>query len=192
MQLTGILRTWHDDRGYGFIAPTHGGAELFVHISAFPQDGSRPIEGESVAYELGRGNNGKPQAVRVLRLAIGSAPPRRAAVAAPRRTPSAGRARGTSSRLRAGIVFAMVVACVAYAYSRYARLESARTPPVAAEPVSARAVAPAAVPYRCDGRTMCSQMTSCAEATYFLNNCPGTKMDGNHDGIPCEQQWCRK
>jgi hypothetical protein len=39
---------------------------------------------------------------------------------------------------------------------------------------------------------MCQQMTSCAEATYFLNNCPGTKMDGNHDGVPCEQQWCRK
>jgi hypothetical protein len=33
-------------------------------------------------------------------------------------------------------------------------------------------------------------MTSCAEAKFFLNNCPGTKMDGNNDGIPCEQQWC--
>ncbi|MBP9916182.1 MAG: excalibur calcium-binding domain-containing protein [Thiobacillaceae bacterium] len=44
--------------------------------------------------------------------------------------------------------------------------------------------------YSCDGRTHCSQMTSCAEATYFLRNCPDTKMDGNHDGVPCEQQWC--
>lgn len=44
--------------------------------------------------------------------------------------------------------------------------------------------------YRCDGRTHCSQMTSCAEATYFLRNCPGVKMDGNNDGVPCEQQWC--
>ena len=48
----------------------------------------------------------------------------------------------------------------------------------------------AAIAFRCDGRTMCSQMTSCAEAKYFLRNCPGTKMDGNHDGVPCEQQWC--
>ncbi len=45
--------------------------------------------------------------------------------------------------------------------------------------------------YRCDGRTHCSQMTSCAEATFFLRNCPGVKMDGDGDGIPCEQQWCR-
>lgn len=46
--------------------------------------------------------------------------------------------------------------------------------------------------YRCDGRTHCSQMTSCAEATFFLKNCPGVKMDGDNDGIPCEQQWCKR
>jgi hypothetical protein len=44
--------------------------------------------------------------------------------------------------------------------------------------------------FRCDGRTRCSQMTSCAEATFFLKNCPGVKMDGNGDGVPCEKQWC--
>ncbi|MBA3588966.1 excalibur calcium-binding domain-containing protein [Methylibium sp.] len=50
---------------------------------------------------------------------------------------------------------------------------------------------PAASPtFKCDGRTHCSQMTSCAEATFFLKSCPGVKMDGNNDGVPCEQQWC--
>ena len=44
--------------------------------------------------------------------------------------------------------------------------------------------------FRCDGRQYCSQMRSCAEAKYFLANCPGAKMDGNRDGTPCEQQWC--
>ena len=44
--------------------------------------------------------------------------------------------------------------------------------------------------FSCDGRTHCSQMTSCAEAKYFLANCPGVKMDGDRDGIPCEEQWC--
>ncbi len=44
--------------------------------------------------------------------------------------------------------------------------------------------------YKCDGRVYCSQMTSCAEAKFFLQNCPGVKMDGNNDGIPCERQWC--
>ena len=45
--------------------------------------------------------------------------------------------------------------------------------------------------FSCDGRTMCPQMTSCAEATYFIRSCPGTKMDGDGDGVPCEDQWCR-
>lgn len=44
--------------------------------------------------------------------------------------------------------------------------------------------------FRCDGRTHCSQMTSCAEATFFLRNCPNVKMDGDGDGVPCESQWC--
>ena len=48
----------------------------------------------------------------------------------------------------------------------------------------------AAPGFRCDGRTHCSQMRSCAEAEYFLAHCPGVKMDGNRDGVPCERQWC--
>lgn len=54
-------------------------------------------------------------------------------------------------------------------------------------PVPAAAPAPA---YRCDGRQYCSQMSSCAEAKYFLANCRNVKMDGDGDGIPCEEQWC--
>ena len=45
--------------------------------------------------------------------------------------------------------------------------------------------------FKCDGRTRCGQMSSCEEATYFIQNCPNTQMDGNNDGVPCEQQWCK-
>jgi micrococcal nuclease len=62
------------------------------------------------------------------------------------------------------------------------------TAPVAAP--TTRAPAAASSSFRCDGRIHCSQMTSCAEATYFLQHCPGTRMDGNNDGVPCERQWC--
>ena len=58
-------------------------------------------------------------------------------------------------------------------------------------PPTARAEGPTSASFKCDGRAYCSQMTSCAEATFFLKNCPGTKMDGNNDGIPCEKQWCK-
>ena len=51
----GILRTWHEDRGFGFIAPTDGGREVFVHFSAFPNDGSQPVVGERLTFELAPG-----------------------------------------------------------------------------------------------------------------------------------------
>ncbi|MCA9358565.1 excalibur calcium-binding domain-containing protein, partial [Candidatus Kaiserbacteria bacterium] len=40
--------------------------------------------------------------------------------------------------------------------------------------------------FRCDGREYCSQMTSRAEAEFFTRNCPNSKMDGDGDGVPCE------
>ncbi|MBF7728533.1 excalibur calcium-binding domain-containing protein [Pseudomonas sp. N040] len=62
--------------------------------------------------------------------------------------------------------------------------------PLGAAPAAVRSSAKAAESYHCDGRTHCSQMHSCEEAMYFLRNCPGTQMDGEADGIPCERQWC--
>jgi len=44
--------------------------------------------------------------------------------------------------------------------------------------------------YKCEGKVYCSEMTSCEEALFYLNNCPGVKIDGDGDGIPCEKQWC--
>ncbi len=44
--------------------------------------------------------------------------------------------------------------------------------------------------FQCRGKRYCSEMTSCAEAEFYLRNCPGTKMDGDNDGRPCEDQWC--
>jgi len=40
--------------------------------------------------------------------------------------------------------------------------------------------------FKCDGRQHCSEMTSRAEAKFFIRHCPNTKMDGDRDGIPCE------
>lgn len=76
-----------------------------------------------------------------------------------------------------------------YGYSKYQERVAVASAPVASKAVTA---IPDSAPYRCDGRALCSQMTSCAEATYFLKNCPNTQMDGNNDGVPCERQWCNK
>jgi endonuclease YncB( thermonuclease family) len=82
------------------------------------------------------------------------------------------------------------------------RQRNGECPHNGAAPNKSAAAAPAAVVVaaattevsgrRCDGRRHCSQMNSCEEATWFVKNCPGVKMDGNNDGVPCEKQWCRR
>lgn len=183
MPRTGTLRTWNEDRGFGFIAPSDGGRELFVHISAFPRDGSRPTVGETLSFEVGAGKDGKAQAVQVRRRALGD----------PATYPRGSRARRTAKRSLVPMLISglLVVGLGAYGYSAYQSASKRRAlqglaPEAATSPLGDAT----AGPFRCDGRTHCSQMTSCAEAKYFLNNCPGTQMDGNRDGTPCEQQWC--
>ncbi len=45
--------------------------------------------------------------------------------------------------------------------------------------------------YRCDGRQYCSQMTTAAEALFFLNYCTDTKLEMDMDGVPCgnDSRW---
>ncbi|MCU4580957.1 cold shock domain-containing protein [Acinetobacter gyllenbergii] len=56
---------------------------------------------------------------------------------------------------------------------------------------AARSTTAVGAQFSCDGREHCSQMHSYEEAVFFLRNCPNTKMDGDHDGIPCERQFGR-
>lgn len=88
------------------------------------------------------------------------------------------------------LVFALV-AIIAWKGFEHLRGETATTTRRAEPELILKSTSQGSQTFRCDGRTYCSQMTSCAEATYFLKNCPGVKMDGNNDGVPCEQQWCR-
>ncbi len=62
MRFTGTLKTWNDDRGFGFIEPTQGGQEIFVHIKAFPPGTGRPSSGQEVTFEVELGPGGKKRA----------------------------------------------------------------------------------------------------------------------------------
>lgn len=44
--------------------------------------------------------------------------------------------------------------------------------------------------FECEGKTRCAQMTSCEEAEYYLDHCQNVEMDGDNDGIPCEDTLC--
>jgi hypothetical protein len=93
------------------------------------------------------------------------------------------------------IVLILLASLAWFGYGKFKTADHPASPsaiasPAGYAPVRQAVEAEADSPFKCDGRTMCPQMTSCAEATYFIKHCPSTKMDGNNDGVPCERQWC--
>lgn len=178
MRTQGTLTQWNDERGFGFI--TCGADRIFVHISAFPRDGVRPTLNERVSFDTETGPNGKPRAIRVMR------PGQRAE---PARTESRRFRREPRQRSGTGLFLLIVVTLGMFAYAKFQQRPQ-RTPPSGLLQSTPGAATGATAPFRCDGRTHCSQMRSCEEARYFLAHCPNTTMDGDRDGNPCEQQHC--
>lgn len=183
MRIDGTLGKWNDDRGFGFINPRDGGPEVFVHISAFPRDGRRPQVGEALSFEIGFDKEGKKRAVNIARPGSPRTHPAR-----PRTQPRPAARRSPFSSLARLFV---IGALVAYGYNEISsRLTKAEAPLGLSSESTVSIADSTRSPFHCDGRTRCTQMTSCAEATFFLKNCPGVQMDGDNDGVPCEEQWC--
>jgi len=64
----GTVKWFNADKGYGFIAPDDGGADVFVHFSAIQSDGYRSLqENQRVEFSIGQGTRG-PQAEQVVPL----------------------------------------------------------------------------------------------------------------------------
>jgi len=193
LRIHGTLAKWNDDRGFGFIAPAGGGDEVFVHVSAFPRDGVRPQVGELVSFEVEPGRDGKQRAVHLWR--PGRSERTRAGE---RRTERATRHRHghrhDAHPLRDALTAIAAVAILGVLGMQVYPAIRQRFAPEAAPPAQAprlqRTQARLDPQSACDGRTSCPQMTSCAEATYFIQHCPNTQMDGDGDGVPCESQWC--
>ena len=199
MRRHGTLTKWNDDRGFGFISTSHGNKEIFVHVSAFPREGGRPRLNELVSFETETGPDRRLRAVNVMRPGQRTPPHQLQPTRRPQRPVRT-----------IGVIFAVLAVAGIGAYI-YSRLDTSVPPPQVA-PTTVAPDQPTATPrlavrskrptttstppvsdtaFNCDGRTRCSQMTSCEEARYFLQNCPNTQMDGDSDGEPCEQQWCK-
>ena len=64
--ITGTVKFFNADKGYGFIAPEAGGADAFVHISAVERAGMRTLDKDQrVSYELETDRRGKTSAVNL-------------------------------------------------------------------------------------------------------------------------------
>ena len=64
--ITGTVKFFNPDKGYGFIAPEGGGNDAFVHISAVERAGMRTLDKDQrVSYELEKDQRGKMSAVNL-------------------------------------------------------------------------------------------------------------------------------
>ncbi|MFI8483114.1 DUF1294 domain-containing protein [Pseudomonas sp. NPDC078700] len=67
MEVRGSIKSWNDDKGFGFISPEPGGPEVFAHISAM-RGHRRPVAGDEVMYIASKDDQGRLRAEH-LRLA---------------------------------------------------------------------------------------------------------------------------
>lgn len=184
MRYQGRITEWNDARGFGFIVWNGGGDKLFVHISAFNGTQRRPTVGDIVTYDKQDDEKGRRRAEQI---AFVIATSRKSVTRSPRRSP-----------LRNVAAIVLVAMLCAGVYQRFnQRVDFSATRIAVPQDATLSERASFAEPqtavettFQCEGKTYCSQMTSCAEAMFYLANCPGTKMDGDNDGVPCESQWC--
>jgi len=176
----GKLKRWNDDKGFGFITSDNG-KDIFIHISALKRMERRPKVGDVITYQVDKDNNGKEKAVNAKIEGVSEVRAR------PGRNNI--RKRSKSNRVSAILSIVVIVSIGSFAYNKFAALN----------PLHKESTTPAYSHaaqeenrnnYSCEGKVYCSEMTSCDEAKYYQRNCPGTKMDGDGDGIPCESQWC--
>lgn len=56
---TGTVKWFNDKKGYGFITPSTGGADLFVHMSSIQMEGFKTLsDNQTVSYQVGDSDRG--------------------------------------------------------------------------------------------------------------------------------------
>ncbi|HEY6430677.1 MAG TPA: cold-shock protein [Acetobacteraceae bacterium] len=65
---TGTVKWYNGQKGYGFIQPDDGSADVFVHVSAVEQSGLGSLnEGQKINFDVERGRQGKLAAINLQR-----------------------------------------------------------------------------------------------------------------------------
>ena len=193
----GLLKSWKSDKGFGFIKSDTLEHDTFIHISALKHMSRKPKVGDTIYFEVATQPDGKTKAIncRIEGVAELKAPYQKH-TQQPHRIAKSNFA---SSFLGKVASIALIAALCFYAINKYNTHSSSQTSILLNKDLATnddldtfdekypKVVIPKSTQnFTCDGRQHCSQMTSKDEAIFFINNCPNTKMDGDGDGKPCE------
>ena len=189
--MEGRLKVWNEDKGFGFIS-SPASKDVFIHISALKNMSRRPVVDDLISYQLHTDNLGKVRAInaQIHGVALAKSKPN----LKPRHPKTTSKPKKTSSGLIPVISLVIMVVIGFQAFQQHSTPEVFAQPyktEGTAAPVSTKIVTRKFSDFSCAGKVYCSQMRSCAEAKFYVNNCPGTKMDGDSDGVPCERHLCK-
>ncbi|TMP06189.1 cold-shock protein [Pseudoalteromonas sp. S3178] len=190
----GLLKAWNDEKGFGFIKSDTLEHDTFIHISALKHMSRKPKLGDTIYFEVAKQPDGKTKAVNcriegVAALKVIHKKSNHHRVAKSNFTDS------FLGKVASISIIAVLGFVAVNKYNHYKTSEqfNSQTPVITNADLATfdeqypKSVIPKNTQnFTCDGRQHCSQMTSRAEAVFFINNCPNTKMDGDRDGDPCE------
>ena len=175
MKTKGKLVRWNEERGFGFIKSPKVKGDIFIHISELKTMSREPLVNDIIFFDLVAEKDGKNKAINALI----------EGVAEKQIENKTKRPNKTSGIINQLVFLAIISILLVVAYKTYPKWSSK-----VVESVPVSFVKEDFTGFRCEGKQYCSQMKSCKEARFYLKNCPDVKIDGNHDGIPCEKQWC--
>ncbi|OQK15123.1 calcium-binding protein [Methyloprofundus sedimenti] len=187
----GKLIRWIDAKGFGFITPENGKSDIFIHITAFKGMGRKPVIGDIIHYEIGTDTNGKTRAVNAriegVRQILTLEPIKyKREKQIPTRTKPRAYRKTAKPKNNFNFLPAVIFVGIAvFIYNKVSQEPSVTHPGATLRVQPIRQIER----FQCQGKVWCTEMDSYEEAVFYLGHCPGTKMDGDGDGIPCERQF---
>lgn len=189
----GKLKDWNPGKGCGFIQQDKAGPDIRISSSGFRKKPEQLQDGDSIFFQIEVNAQGKPEAVSAYKAGQHFAP---APLVQKPVLPSL-----PLQRLLSVVVSLFILLWLGYqSFYLLSTEEPAVVQAAAAEqPDQTLALEDPVWPplrvqqgeqFQCEGKQHCSEMSSCEEAEFYLEQCPDVLIDGDRDGIPCERQLC--
>lgn len=192
----GKLKDWDPSKGSGFIQQDKAGPDIRISSSGFRRKPEKLQDGDSIFFQIEIDPQGKPKAASAYKAGQHFAPAPAVKKPALSSLPF--------QRVLSGLVSLSILAWLGYQswylfnaeapaleVTQFVETDNQQSDTTLLEnPVWPPIQAQQGGQFQCQGKQHCSEMSSCEEAEFYLDQCPNVLIDGDNDGIPCERQLC--